>query len=379
MTAGPGVRLVVHALDRTGPPVLVCTFARWLRANHPEVSLEVLAFRGGDLEADVAELGRLVVVLEADEPWDHHDLTHARAEQLRGRLAALGPAGVNLLVSTSAAQVLPLLAADVGPVVTWSVEIGEDLHWFDDPVDLVARTDQWLAGSETTARELAAHLQRAGVGDGPVRVVGEFVDHAAEAPPALVDAWRDAHGGREVRQVVGAGIGTYRKGVDLFVELAAAQRRNGGQPVAFTWIGGERDPVVPLARSLATDLGLEDVRFVPTVADLQVPLAAADVFVHVARTDAFPLVALHASLAGAPVVALSGTGGIQEMFGPTFCGAPYPDLVALASVVDQLADPDHRRAVAAAQHSWVSARHTTEVAAPELWAALEATAAGILP
>ncbi|MCU1497615.1 MAG: hypothetical protein JWM47_1568, partial [Acidimicrobiales bacterium] len=366
---GPAWRLLVHALDRTGPPVLVRTFLRWLAEHHPGDQAEVVAFRGGHLEPEIRRLVPLHVVLDPEEPWDHHRPDPGRVAILTARLAGLAPVSATLLVSTSASQILPLLPTGLGPVVTWSVEIGEDLHWFDDPVDLVARTDRWLAGSETTRRELVSRLGEQAVGLAP-----EFVAPPGPGNPVEAQRWRRELGVADDEVlVVAAGIATWRKGIDLFVELAAACRRRGLDG-HLAWVGGERDPLFPLATAEVVRLGLEQVHVLAGVADLDPVCGAADVFVHTARVDAFPLVALHASQAGTPVVSFAGTGGVEEMFGPHFCGAPYPDIEGLVDQLVMLRDAGRRRELARLQRSHVEA-HTVAAAAPGLRSALLAAAA----
>jgi glycosyltransferase involved in cell wall biosynthesis len=132
------------------------------------------------------------------------------------------------------------------------------------------------------------------------------------------------------------------------------------------WIGGERDELFYPARVEAQRLGLEEVRFTGNVVDVSPWLACADVLVHPARLDSFPLVCLHAAGAGTPVVAFSGVGGVPEMFGPEFCGVAYPDVVGLSEVVRSLADPSRRAAVGAAQQRRVLERYVADVGGPPL-------------
>lgn len=363
-------RLLVHALDRTGPPMLVQAIARWLARTHPEITVEVLAFRGGPLADELADVAAVTVVLDHHEPWDHASPNPARVHELRARLGSLAPCDVNLFVSVSAGQVMPLLGRGLGPFVVWSVEVGEDLHWIHDLPEIVDRTDRWLAGSATTRAELDALVDAAA----PTPVVGEFVDPPSAASPDEVARCRSALGaGPGDRLVVGAGIGTARKGLDLFAELAAWDARQpdaSGSHLRFAWLGGESDVLhAPVAR-LVAEAGLDRVRLVPSVPDVTPWFAAADAFVHAARVDAFPLVCLHASAAGTPVVSFSGTGGTQEMFGPTFAGAPYPDVAALGSVVRVVAGTSEGAALAARQGEWIEHRSLTPHAAPRLFDAI---------
>lgn len=80
-------RLLVHAMDRTGPPVLTLTFLKWLRAHRPMDLVEVVAFRGGPLAAAAEDLAPLAIVLDDEEPWNPNDLAPERLEELRGVLS----------------------------------------------------------------------------------------------------------------------------------------------------------------------------------------------------------------------------------------------------------------------------------------------------
>jgi glycosyltransferase involved in cell wall biosynthesis len=361
-------RIVVHALDRTGPPVLARTLVRWWRRHRPEDELDVVAVRGGPLLDDLVREVPVRVLLRPSEPWDVEALDPTRTRALAGRLADAPTPDATLLVSVAAAQALPLLPP--GPVVTWSVEQGEDLHWVDRPVGLRDRTTRWLAGSEVTRAELRDRLGALDVGLAP-----EFVEDPGTVDAVLVARCRTALGATDDELlVVGAGIATPRKGPDLFLEVALAHRRSNHGRARFVWIGGEHDVLHWPVRDERLRLGLDELEVVESVGDLVPWLAAADVFLHTARLDAFPLVCLHAALAGTPVACFSGTGGTTEMFGEDLHGAPYPDVAGLAAAVADLADPRLRAEVSAAQAARVRAGHTVDVAAPAVEAELLAVA-----
>lgn len=363
-------RLAVHALDRTGPPMLALSFLRWARKHRPDASFDLVAFRGGDLVDSMVELAPVHVVLDPSEMWDHDNPPHHRVTELRERLARLPEPDATLLVSVSACQVLPLLQDD-RPVVVWSVEQGEDLHWIDAPLGLADSTRRWLAGPGGTADALGARLPI----DTQITVCDEFVDTPRSLSPALVANCRVAQGvGDGDVLVIGAGIGTARKGIDLFMEVAAAAGRRGLDHVYFSWLGGENDELHWRVRAESRRLRISRLRWFGTVTDVDRWLAAADVFLHTARLDAFPLVCLHAAAVGTPVVSFRGAGGTEEMFGDTFLGPQYPDVDGTVDVLEQLTDPLHRAFCGRRQQRVVSARFTSVHAAPSVMAELEAAA-----
>ena len=352
------LRLVVHALDRTGPPVLARSLLRWLRSEHGDIDVDVVAFRGGELLHDIARLAPVRVALDPEEDWDVEHPSSERIDQLAHRLGELPAVDASLLVSVSSGAALPLLGGETGPIVTWAVEQEEPF-----PPGLVDRTDLWLGGSNGTVENLRRRLP-AGT---PMGLAPEFVEPSAHLTVPERRRLRLALGaGPDEILVLGAGIATHRKAPDLFAEVALACARRNDARFRFAWLGGERDPLFHAVRDESARLGLDRLRLHGSVPDVTPWFAAADVFLHPARFDAFPLVCLHAANAGTPVLAFSGAGGVTEMFGPTFRGAPYPDVVGLTDQLLSLADPAARRAVAAAQQAHVVQRYLADVAAPAL-------------
>lgn len=361
-------RIVVHALDRTGPPMLARSFLRWTLLHRPDDSLDVVAFRGGELVDSFVELAPVRVLLDPSESWDPARPPDGRIAQIRRRIGSLPRVDASLLVSVAAAQALPLLDDDE-PVVTWSVEQGDDLHWIDDAAGLVERTSRWLAGSTGTERELRARLPPGT----PIGLRAEFIERPRPMTTEMVANCRTALGaGDDDLLVVGAGIGTSRKGVDLFLEVALAAERRGLDHLHFAWLGGERDDLHWRVRDETARLGVRAVRWFGSVTDVDPWLAAADVFLHTARLDSFPLVCAHAAAVSTPVVAFRGTGGTEDMLGPAFVGAPYPDVEGLVDALEHLGDPGARRSLGQRQHDIVSRSYMSDVAAPAILAELAA-------
>lgn len=352
--------------------MLARAFVRWMSEHRPEIGLEVVAFRGGELLDDFVRLAPTRVLLDPSEPWDH-DAPDPRRQAVATQRASGGaaPAGT-LLVSVAAGQVLPYLPPSDAPVVAWVVEQGHDLHWLDGPLGLGDRVTSWFAGSEGTRAELSQRLPSGT----SVVVVPEFVEHAVAADDRTAANCRAALGAEAGDLLVlGAGIATVRKAPDLFVEVAM-HADAAGIRARFVWLGGERDPLFPRVRAQVDELGLENVRLMGSVADLSPWLTAADVFLHPARLDAFPLVCLHAATVGTPVVGFRGAGGLEEMFGDAFVGADFPDVGEMASIIGGFVDGAARRRVGRSQADAVVGRFSSDAAAPVLWNALQATTVG---
>jgi glycosyltransferase involved in cell wall biosynthesis len=142
--------------------------------------------------------------------------------------------------------------------------------------------------------------------------------------------------------VIGCGEAAWRKGTDLFVELA---RRLSARPdLRFAWIGRR---LRAFARRLDHDVeacGLAArMCWLGDVADPDPYLAAATVLVAPSRHDPQPLVPLEAARLGVPTACFA-LGGLGEL---STAGAavavPYPDTRALASAVGHLIDARDER------------------------------------
>ena len=361
-------RVAVHALDRTGPPMLALAFLRWLRRHVPDDSVDIVAFRGGELEDAMAEIGPLEVLLHHHEAWDVNAPLPERVAEISARTHRLPRADATLLVSVSAGQGIDFLADRTDAMVAWVVEQGEDLHWIDDMVQLRTGVDRWIGGSLGSVTEIIERIP--GLSD--VDLVAEFVEmDATPSAESVAECRRRVGAAADDLLIIGAGIGTRRKAPDLFVEVAKRLNVTMDPAPRFVWIGGETDDLLPDVKADVAAAGLDNVMFVDNVADIWSWFAAADVFLHPARLDAFPLVCLHAAGLGTPVLAFSGVGGVPEMMGDAFAGVPFPDIAGLADVVASLSDPEERRRVGRAQRDRVHGRYSAEVCAPAVFDALQ--------
>ncbi|MDB5069206.1 MAG: glycosyltransferase [Candidatus Eremiobacteraeota bacterium] len=140
---------------------------------------------------------------------------------------------------------------------------------------------------------------------------------------------------RTTKIVLGAGYVQMRKGVDLFVQTAAAMRELYGDDIRFVWVGDGYDPAHDIQYSawvsdMVRRLGLEDhVFFFAPQANLDVLFELADVFYLPSRLDPFPNVVLDAFMAGKPVVCFDGATGVAPILRS---GAAHGAAVAFCDV-----------------------------------------------
>ena len=146
--------------------------------------------------------------------------------------------------------------------------------------------------------------------------------------------------------VVGCGEASWRKGADLFVDVA--RRVNDAQPTRFVWIGrrSRRD-----ARLLDNDTqaaGLKSrLSWAGELENVGSVLATSDLLLMPSREDPNPLVPLEAASLGVATAGFS-VGGIADLARVGAAVAvPYPDTFSLANEALALLDDAERRACTA--------------------------------
>ena len=165
----------------------------------------------------------------------------------------------------------------------------------------------------------------------------------------------------------------WRKGPDLFVQLATEVRRRTRHPVHFVWVGGDlRSPDWERVRCDLERSGADHVTFIGVRSDPVPWFALADVFALTSREDPYPLVALESAALGKPIVTYRN-GGLPELLsaaGPEAARGivPYLDVGTFADRVMDLIDDDRLRKAAGDQlQAEVVSAHDVAVAAPKLW------------
>jgi glycosyltransferase involved in cell wall biosynthesis len=174
-------------------------------------------------------------------------------------------------------------------------------------------------------------VDRFGLGDKPA--ARRAVRHELGLPP-------------EAKIVLGCGVRQARKGLDLFIQLAARVRSQAAAPVHFAWLGGG-GPLTEFTYFVEHDTMLLDLgstlSLIEETPEAERYFLAADAFALTSRDDPFPCVVHEAMACGVPVVGFDRAGGAGEALADG-CGiiVPYLDLDAmthqLCAVLERPAD-----------------------------------------
>lgn len=390
------ILFVSHEASRTGAPMMLLHFLRWVR-EHAAVEPQIAVLRGGPLVEEFAELGPTAVLGEVVD-WPPPGRTEARLNrfglsraslavqraQVRPLVAPLRDARIVYLNSSVSLRLLHHLPR-VETAISHIHELQSSLPWSlrpQDPVLMRSRIDHFVAAADCVADNLVASY---GVDRDDITRLYEFIDtDRVVAPPTkLRDDIRAELGIPPDAFVVGGtGYADWRKGIDLFVQMAKAAGEAGRHDIHFVWVGeipggfeGEQLDLDIEHASVGSRLHLVGLQARPF--DWY---RAFDVFALTSREDPYPLVGLETALLEVPMVCFDRSGGMIELVrrsldegaGESGVIVPYLDVEAMADAVIALVDDPDRRAAIGRQAARVVKRdHDVSVAAPQLLQILE--------
>jgi len=365
------ILFVTHDSCRTGAPLFLLNFLRWLREFHAEIGCDLLIRQRGELDQEYMTVAdktyhwqsksRLVEALNAKGLVGKRrgvldQLLRHLSSYEKKLLTRLGHEDYDLVFvnSFANARLIPLLASFLPgkPIICRAPELE---RWVEDQIgvgsvlDAIPHIDRYIAVSDLVFGYLNSGLN----------IPREKIIKI----PGFIRKSRISMQKPEVRHRLGVaddaflvcGCGTldWRKGADLFIQVAAEiERRYPDREIWFCWIGGAGN--LADHRQLQFDLDMlklsRPVLFVPSTDAFFDYLSASDLFALTSREDPFPLVALEAASCALPIVCFDAAVGSKEFVDDrTGMLVPYLDIAAFAEAIAALQE-DHERYASASDN-----------------------------
>jgi glycosyltransferase involved in cell wall biosynthesis len=380
----PRILFLGHSASRNGASILLLDILRWLRA-HTDWHVRLVVDGRGPLVSEYAAVLPTHVLRDVTRPLaaitgrGGKPAAHVRRAYVS---SLLGARGFDLIYANTASA-WPLVEA-VGRSATpvlWHIH--ELAYALEVEVTAERARTAFQRASGLVAVSGAVRQMLVETCDVPserIDVIPGFVKVPPSNPDDRSRAKRSLSsqlGWPEQAFIVG-GCGSlgWRKGTDLFAQIAKALSRDPRYAaMRFLWVGGPergRD-ALEFAHDVRT-LGLVDrLARVPATADVTDHYRAMDVFALTSREDPFPLVMLEAGGHGVPVVCFRDAGG-----GPDFVEedagliADSMDLRGFAALVGRLHDdPELRRRLGGRALDKVRGVYTQDVQAGRIAETIE--------
>lgn len=333
-----------HDATGTGAPIVLLHLLRWLRTHQPDWKIDLLLMRGGVLVSEYRTIADVFVIPAPD----------AKGRVSRGitrfkKALGLGADSSRSLVAPhfrsydgvlgNTIVTLPELGffkRKSMPTVCWIHELAYVANSFFPNgrfPKVAANADRFIAPSKA----VEDFLRQCGISS-TTNLVYEFSQPNNRAGVPAVSVNRSDFGiPAGAFLVVGRGTIEWRKGVDIFLQVATAVVRSCPD-VYFIWEGGsvvgteaEFDKIRFDLERLSLDGRVIFAGYVP---DLSSVLREADLFALTSREDPFPLVCLDAAALSKPIICFAGAGGMPE-FVEDDAGTvvPYGDIVAFRDAI----------------------------------------------
>ncbi len=306
--------LVGHNASRTGAPRYLLNFADWLVHNQEEEVVVILR-GGGELLGAYRKITKTYL-------WHRNTLMdrilHRLGFDTTGawhRLLArkyLNKAHLVFNNTSSNGEILSYLEKE-GTLISRIAEMGFALRNLKESLCLtLSKTRLVIAVSEAVreglvSAELGLPQHRSKV------FYGSVSENSITVEDKNVRGKLNL-GSRVV--VCGSGSINWRKGIDLFVEVARyAVDKLPDQDIAFLWLGKELQPQArqEIEEKIA-DYELQDhVILAGEVANPYDYYEAIDLFLMTSREDPFPLVNVEVGLLQKPIITFAENGGAQEL------------------------------------------------------------------
>ena len=354
---------------------------KWLRAN-TGYEMRVIVRGDGPLVESFKSVAETAVVEPAPPTNRLGRLVHRLRNKINPVLRHPLPAAwrhmpIDLVYSNTITNgvLVSNLAKSGVPVIT---HVHEMSYWIEN-----SGADNWQRVMKQTTRFIAVSRAVKEHLIDKLKVPAELVDvvHAFIPNSKVITGQRSG-----VRKqfgipddafiIGGSGNESWRKGRDLFVQLAAnVHRMLPSANIHFLWVGytGDADDQQRLIHD-STLAGVGDrLHWTGEVSDPDRYFSEFDLFAMVSREDPFPLVCLESALLGTPILCFADAGGVPELVEED-AGfvVPYLDLHTMARrVVELLENPALTAKFGKRARDKVLERHTVERAGPMILGIIE--------
>lgn len=376
------ILFISHDATRTGAPMVIFHFLKWLQLNQPDIQADLLVLKGGNLESHFKE----VVYNYFDYEIKNTPKKLNRKERILLKLGWLKRPNLkddfllelsqnnydvvyaNTIASIKFAYELVSKAKPAKFIVhlhELNAIIRLMLPDFNNYTNLI---DLYITPAKIVKDNL---LMNWAVPENKIEVVYEFAsisgieEHANE---------RERNNKREEFVIGASGTVHWRKGHDVFIQVARyISQRHPEINFKFIWVGKISKTEQLIVEEDLLKLGLIDqVVFAGEVENPEDYYKDFDVFLMTSREDPFPLVCIEVGMLGKPIISFEKAVGTNEVLkqGGGFI-VPYLDIEAMAhKVIEYYKNPNLMSAHGTINKT-IFSQFTPEIVCPQLFSVIK--------
>jgi glycosyltransferase involved in cell wall biosynthesis len=347
------ILFISHDASRTGAPIILLNLLEWLKYNS-EYDISVYLRQHGDIENDFARITatyfpkkentlRFIFNKTVSKVFQSFHINKIPKKLLRQSFDLIY---LNTVVSLDLAPYLKKVFKC--PIVCHVHEneytIKNHFSQYMSGENL-ANVDHFIAASKSTLDNLVTHHA---INPQKISLIYEFITmrkiKEQSVPPELI---RKELGLSDEFVVGGSGLTTWRKGIDLFVQLVTVLNKlRPDCRIKFVWVGYVYREFSCQFDYEAKRLGITDkIIFTGIKSNPLDYFNLFDLFALTSREDPFPLVAIEAGSLHKPIICFNNSGGMAELIenGKNGVIVPYNDVDEMAKKILQLMDNERLR------------------------------------
>lgn len=304
------ILFITHDTSRSGAPMVLLNFIRWLKKHHPEIKLGVVALRNGELLEEFKMRADHFYELPGKTFYTRikRRMNPQKTEFPKNFLRTLNKEKYDLVYANTASSIqlgvsLKKESKDL-KLVAHIHELPTTINLLQPNfVNFTAFVDSFIAVSQMVAEGLESNFS---VQKDKIELIYEFTEKLE--PESLKS-------GNKAFKVGAAGTFHWRKGSDVFLQVARyVHDHHPEYDIQFTWIGKVPQSEKLIAESDILKMGLQNkVKFTGLVENPIDHFRELDVFLLLSREDPFPLVCIEVGMLGVPIICFENSTGIIEV------------------------------------------------------------------
>jgi len=295
------VLFIGHDAHRNGSPIVLLHILRNLKKTC-EINFSIVLKNGGELENEYRNISNTYIWNSEDRSKILELVKQENFDIIFANTCCSCEVLIELKKHTKAKAILMVHELEN------SIQNYCGINFFNESKNLV---DQYIAVSEVTKQNL---IENHDISDSKISIIYEGIPSIDYQKIYLTTDIRQELGlSANDFVVIGCGTSDWRKGYDLFIDLANVTNKLSDSPTYFIWVGSLMENSEKISRDI-NNLGLEKlVFFVGEKTNVSDYMLSSDIFALTSREDPFPLVCLEASSFGKPVICFEKAGGMPEL------------------------------------------------------------------
>ncbi len=310
------ILFICHESSRTGAPMVLLNLLRWLK-DHAEFKYWILINKGGELDGDFRALAPTLILSPKIKKKTFRGILRKfrfRSTSLK-RIRKFLPERITLVYSNTIAN------GELTQYIRkhYHAKVITHLHEMQGVIKslgmknlscVLENTDLFIAASCRVKEEFAENHR---VPENKFKVIHEFIT-PVELPGEILNGLPDEINNKKVFVVGSVGFVDYRKGFDIFLQVAdLIINVHRMRDVRFLWVGEFGHGREKIIEQFLVKHSLKNYVFFTGPADNPSGYYGIfDLFFLASREDPFPLVMLESARHSIPVLAFRQSGGVTE-------------------------------------------------------------------